>query len=75
MHTMVKCITGNGAINIIGLTPEEAHQIKISLLHFSKKNLPNTTREERSFNEEMVNKISHAQSELCSNPIKQGICM
>lgn len=65
------CKTNNGSIDITGLTIEEAHQIKLALIYLSKKNLPNTTREERSFNEAMVTKIDQAQHEHCCNLEKQ----
>lgn len=69
------CTAYNGSIDITELTIEEAHQIKIALIHFAKKNLPNTTREERSFNQTMVTKIDKAQHEYCCNLEKQGVCM
>ena len=68
---MAACKTNNGAIDITNLTIEEAHQIKLALIFLSKKNLPTTTREERSFNAEMVTNIDKAQHEHCCNLEKQ----
>jgi hypothetical protein len=66
-----ECKTNNGVFDITGLTIDQVHQIKISLIHLAKKNLPNTTREDRSFNEAMVKNISDAQHQYCSTPVKQ----
>jgi hypothetical protein len=69
---MANCILKDGSIDITGLTLHEAHQIKIALIHFSKKNLP-ATREERGFNTEIVLSIDKAQDSMCRNLEKQII--
>jgi hypothetical protein len=61
---MANCILKDRAIDIIGLSLQEAHQIKIALIHFSKKNLP-STREERNFNAEIVTSLDKAQDSMC----------
>ena len=71
---MVNCILNNGAIDIIGLSINEAHQIKLALIHFSSKNLP-ASREEKNFNAGIVTSIDKAQDTMCRNLEKQGICM
>ena len=61
---MANCILKDCAIDITGLSLQEAHQIKIALIHFSKKNLP-STHEERSFNTEIVTSLDKAQDSMC----------
>ncbi|HZK68576.1 MAG TPA: hypothetical protein VFC36_03155 [Paludibacter sp.] len=61
---MANCILKEGGIDITGLSLMEAHQIKIALIHFSKKNLP-ATREERNFNVEIVTSLDKAQDSMC----------
>ena len=61
---MANCILKDGAIDITGLSLQEVHQIKIALIHFSKKNLPSTC-EERSFNSEIVTSLDKAQDSMC----------
>ena len=63
---MANCILKDGAIDITGLSLQEVHQIKIALIHFSKKNLP-STREERNFNAEIVTSLDKAQDSMCRN--------
>ena len=63
---MANCILKDGAIDITGLSLQEVHQIKIALIHFSKKNLP-TSREERNFNAEIVTSLDKAQDTMCRN--------
>ncbi len=65
--------THNGSIDITGLTIDEAHQIKLALIHIAGKNLPRTTREERTFNTEMVTIIDMAQHEYCSKLERQAV--
>ena len=69
---MANCILKNDAIDITGLSLQEAHQVKIALIHFSKRNLP-STREERNFNTEIVISIDKAQDSMCRNLEKQII--
>ena len=69
---MANCILKDDAIDIIGLTLNEAHQVKVALIHFSKKDLP-ATREERNFNTEIVISIDKAQDSMCRNLEKQII--
>ena len=69
---MANCILKDDAIDIIGLSLQEAHQVKVALIHFSKKNLPSTC-EERNFNTEIVISIDKAQDSLCRNLEKQNI--
>jgi len=66
-----QCKTNNGGFDIVGLTLNQVHQIKLSLINLAKKNLPNTTRDERSFNEAMVKNISDAQHQHCCTSVKQ----
>ena len=61
---MANCILKDRAIDIVGLSLMEAHQIKIALIHFSKKNLP-CTCEERNFNTEIVTSLDKAQDSMC----------
>jgi len=69
---MANCILKDEAIDITGLSLHEAHQVKVALIHFSKKNLP-STREGRNFNTEIVISIDKAQDSLCRNLEKQNI--
>jgi len=69
---MANCILKDDAIDIIGLSLQEAHQVKVALIHFSKKNLPSTS-EERNFNTEIVISIDKAQDSMCCNLEKQGV--
>jgi len=66
-----ECKTNNGGFDIVGLTIDQVNQIKLSLINLAKKNLPNTTRDERSFNEAMVKNISDALHQHCCTPVKQ----
>lgn len=71
---MANCILKNDAIDITGLSLQEAHQVKVALIHFSKKNLP-STNEERNFNTEIVISIDKTQDSMCRNLEKQGVCV
>ncbi len=68
---MANCILKDESIDITGLTLQEAHQVKIALIHFSKKNLP-ATQEEKRFNTEIVTSIDKAQDSMCRKLEKQG---
>jgi len=69
---MANCILKDDAIDIIGLTLQEAHQVKVALIHFSIKDL-HSTDEERNFNTEIVISIDKAQDSMCRNLEKQGV--
>jgi len=60
---MANCILNDRAIDITGLSLMEAHQIKVALIHFSKKNLPSTR--DRNFNAEIVTSLDKAQDSMC----------
>lgn len=58
---MAICRTKNGLIEISGLTPREAHQIKVAMRFGTMKQLW-TLAQKRSFSDRIVGEISEAQS-------------